>query len=54
METAKSAYLAIGDWLAKGKFKANPVTLGSRGLQGIPEGIQLLKEGKVRQIDKIP
>lgn len=48
LETAKAVYRALSHWLERGTFKAGPVTLGSGGLHGIPEGIALVKAGKVR------
>lgn len=47
LETAKAVYRALSHWLERGTFKAGPVTLGSGGLHGIPEGIALVKAGKI-------
>ena len=34
-------------WLGEGKFKANNVQIVPGGLKGVPEGLQMLKDGKV-------
>ncbi len=40
-------YRKLGKWLEEGKFKGNEVKLMPGGLEGVKEGLELLKGGKV-------
>jgi len=46
-EIARIVYRAIPRWLEEGKLKPSPVTLKPGGLNGMSEGIKLLKANKV-------
>jgi len=37
----------LSDWLSKGIFKANPITLREGGIKAIPEGIAHMMSGQV-------
>jgi hypothetical protein len=44
---ASKWYRIMGRWLEEGKFKGNKPRVMPNGLASVPEGLELLKEGKV-------
>jgi hypothetical protein len=51
-EFATKAYKVIGELLASGKLKPNPVKKYSKGLAGIPRGFEDMEAGKVQSPER--
>ncbi|EPQ51055.1 GroES-like protein [Gloeophyllum trabeum ATCC 11539] len=46
-DAAKNLFAALGDWLARGDIKPNPIRVLPGGLKSVPEGLKELAEGRV-------
>jgi threonine dehydrogenase-like Zn-dependent dehydrogenase len=44
---ARKSYRILGRWLEEGKFEGNKARVMPNGLASVPEGLALLRDGKV-------
>lgn len=51
-EFATKAYKVIGELLASGKLKPNPIKKYSKGLAGIPRGFEDMEADKVQSPER--